>query len=70
MSVTNVVSSADKTWSGETGRINKDLLSKLITTSDSMWFGICGPPGFNREAVKIVQEKFSINNKNIHVFEG
>ena len=71
LSVHHLVSDAgDETWSGDTGRIREQILRKYFGDKKLVWVGICGPPGFNREAVNIVKNKFSMEESNLHVFQG
>jgi len=71
LSVHHVVSDAgDEPWSGDTGRIREQILRKYFGDKKLVWVGICGPPGFNREAVNIVKNKFSMEESNLHVFQG
>ena len=69
VSVTHVVTSPEEGWDGETGRISGDILKKYLGDNKS-WVGLCGPPGFNREAVRLLKDVKSVETENIHVFEG
>ena len=37
---------------------------------DSRWAAVCGPPGFNREAARILREHLAFTEEEIHVFDG
>ena len=37
---------------------------------DSRWAAVCGPPGFNREAARILREHLAFTQEEIHVFDG
>jgi len=71
LSVYHVVSDTDdETWDGDTGRIREQILRKYFGEKKLIWVGVCGPPGFNREAVNIVKNKFNMEESNLHVFQG
>ena len=69
VSVTHVVTSPSEGWDGETGRISEDILRKYIGDNKT-WVGLCGPPGFNREAVRLLKLVRQLETEHIHVFEG
>ena len=68
MSVTHVVTSPSEGWDGETGRISEEILRKYV--DKKTWVGLCGPPGFNREAVRLLKDVRQLETEHIHVFEG
>ena len=73
MKVTHVVSSDEFGWEDEIGKISEALLRKYIedkTEVKTRWAAVCGPPGFNREAVRLLKDCFSFVDKTVHVFEG
>jgi len=54
-----------------TGRISKELLSKIITTQDSSKLAcICGPKGFVSTAERLLKEDFKFGDDQIHLFQG
>lgn len=64
------VSSADD-WKGETGFINKEMLTKYMTNDeleDSVFY-ICGPPGMLRTMQKLLQDDLQIPDEMIKVEE-
>ena len=70
MSVTHVVTSPSEGWDGETGRISEEILRKYVVGDKKTWVGLCGPPGFNREAVRLLKDVRQLETEHIHVFEG
>ena len=70
LSVMHVVSDTDDYWAGDTGRISVELLNKYINDNEDTWVAVCGPPGFNREAVRLLKSKPILGDDKIHVFEG
>ena len=73
MKVTHVVSSDEFGWEDEIGKISETLLRKYIddkTDGKNRWAAVCGPPGFNREALRLLRDCFGFVDKSIHVFEG
>ena len=70
MSVTHVVTSPSEGWDGETGRISEEILRKYVDGDNKTWVGLCGPPGFNREAVRLLRDVSQLETEHIHVFEG
>ena len=67
-----VVSEAGPDWDGQTGRVRPDLLEvrEATTGTGPRWAAVCGPPGFNRETVRILREHRSFTEEEIYVFEG
>jgi cytochrome-b5 reductase len=59
-----ILSEPDDDWSGESGRIRKELIEKFI--KDVSFALMCGNAGFNRQSLKILDE-FKIE---IHCFDG
>ena len=58
-------------WKGEIGFINKQMLTKYITSDeleDSIFY-ICGPPGMLREMQKLLQDSLRIPDERIKVEE-
>ena len=68
--VVRVVSEAGPGWGGQTGRVRPDLLEGREATTGPRWAAVCGPPGFNRETVRILRDHLSFTEEEIHVFEG
>ena len=68
VTVTHVVTAPSEGWDGETGRISEDIVKKYI--DNKTWVGLCGPPGFNREAVRLLRDVSKLETEHIHVFEG
>merc|ERR1719422_2123288 len=73
LSLVRVLSQPGADWTGETGRVRPELLMKEVSLVEglvSRWAAVCGPPGFNREAVRILREHLAFVQEEIHVFEG
>ena len=68
--VVRVVSEAGPGWDGQTGRVRPDLLEVREANTGPRWAAVCGPPGFNRETVRILREHRSFTEEEIYVFEG
>ena len=68
--VERVLSEAGPGWVGQTGRVRPDLLEDRQATAGQRWAAVCGPPGFNREAVRILREHLGFKEEEIHVFDG
>ena len=68
--VRRVLSEAGPGWTGQTGRVRPDLLGGERGQGGAVWAAVCGPPGFNRETVRIVRDHLSFIEEEIHVFEG
>ena len=65
-----VVSEGGPGWAGKTGRVRPDLLEGGRGRGGTSWAAVCGPPGFNRESVRILREHLGLREEQIHVFEG
>ncbi len=51
-----ILSSADSTWTGETGYMTINLITKYIKNpSEKIWY-ICGPPMMNKSVLQLLQE--------------
>ena len=70
LTVVRVLSEAGASWSGERGRVRPDLLTKHLRPGGSRWAAVCGPPGFNRETVRLLREHLGFSEEEIHLFEG
>ena len=62
-------------WQGGRGRITASILREHLqppagARAGSRWVAVCGPPGFNRETVRILKEDFAIIDEELYVFEG
>ena len=71
-SVTHVVTSPApaEDWAGDTGRVTEALLRRHGEATGRRWWGVCGPPGFNREAARLLRENLGVSAADMHVFEG
>jgi len=56
----------DKEWTGETGRIDEEMLRKHLTDLNSYSYFIAGPPLFN-QAVREILEKVQVEKDNMKV---
>jgi len=58
-------------WNGERGIINKNMLTKYLTTSelDNSVFYICGPPGMLKAMQNLLQDDLHIPKESIKVEE-
>ena len=71
LSLVRVLSEAGPGWPGQTGRVRPDLLEAgQDTVGKERWAAVCGPPGFNRETVRILREHHGFIEEEIHVFDG
>ena len=73
LSLVRVLSQPGADWTGERGRVRPELLMKEVSLVEglvSRWAAVCGPPGFNRETVRILREHLAFVQEEIHVFEG
>jgi len=51
-------------------RLSHALLSAHLPPGPARLAAVCGPPGFNREAVRILREEMAFCEDDIHVFDG
>lgn len=63
-SVTHVLSKAENTWTGQTGRISKELVEQIAQTAT--FFFVCGPPIFSDIAADYLGE----HQVETHFFQG
>ncbi len=58
-------------WSGELGRIDKEMLERVLTKNeiDNSIFYICGPPGMLRAMQSLLQKELHIPDDRIKVEE-
>ena len=70
LEVVRVLSEAGPGWDGQSGRVRPDLLEVREASIGPRWAAVCGPPGFNRETVRILREHRGFTEEEIHVFDG
>ncbi|XP_022652828.1 cytochrome b5 reductase 4-like isoform X1 [Varroa jacobsoni] len=66
-----ILSEADDSWTGKTGRIRSELLRDTIPSErdGKLLVGICGPPPFTAAAAKLLQDS-GYTSTAIHRFES
>ena len=62
---------SSSSWKGERGIINKNMLTKYLTTSelDNSVFYVCGPPGMLKAMQNLLQDDLHIPKESIKVEE-
>ena len=67
----NISSSVRQEWTGERGRIDKDMLIRHLTDNEikNAIFYTCGPPGMIKAMQKLLQEDLQIPKDSIKVEE-
>ena len=68
LSVTHVLSAQDD-WTGEKGRVSRDLLGRLLKKQKNKFAGICGPNAFNDSAKKILLD-LGFKEEEVFLFQG
>ena len=65
------VSTAGSNWKGEIGFINKEMITKYMTSDeleDSIFY-VCGPPGMLKAMQKLLQDDLQIPDERIKIEE-
>jgi Na+-transporting NADH:ubiquinone oxidoreductase subunit NqrF len=65
------VSAAGSNWKGEIGFINKEMITKYMTSDEleNSIFYVCGPPGMLKAMQKLLQDDLQIPDERIKIEE-